>query len=148
MAEVRSLLIGLVLFSAVLFGMSSFYSDLVDPTNLAGYGLNSTQIDAVNPQNLTGYVNTDEVTQLTKDIQTALDQHPTGIPAVDAAWGYLNAGFAALAFPLAAVGMFTNILTGGIEVIGIPAWIIGVIITIITLIIVLEILSAYLKWRV
>lgn len=148
MAEVRALIISLVLFSAIIIGMTSFYGELTRPEYLAAYGLNSTQIDAINPDNLASENVTNLITEKVEGIEDALRSRPTGISTVDVAWGYINAGLSAVTLPLDAIAYFQNIITDSFQIIGIPGWFGTIIIVIITIIIVFNVLSAYMKWRI
>lgn len=147
MAEVRALMIGLLLFSGVLVGMSTFYVDLTSSTNLAAYGLNSEQIANISPEDLSSRSVADDITQRTKDIEETLKQRPTGLTAVDVAWGYINAALSAITLPLTAVSLFTNMINDVSIFLNIPSWVGGIVIGVIVIIILFEIVSAYLKWR-
>lgn len=148
MAEVRSFLIGLLLFSAIVVGMSQFYTALITPEYLEAYGLTAAQIANISPEDLSSYNVTSELTNRTEAIEEALRQTPTGITAVDVAWGYINAAMSAVTLPLEAIAYFENVITTASHLIGLPDWVFGIIITIITVIIVFEVLSAYMKWRI
>ena len=147
MPEIRSLLIGLLLFSGVIVGMSIFYGDLTDDTNLAAYGLTAGQIANISPEDLGSMSVANEITQQTKDIEDTFKQ-PIGNTPLDLAYGYINAGLNALTLPLAAVNLFSNMVADISDFLHLPAWVSGVIIGVISLIIIFEILSAYLKWRI
>ena len=148
MAEVRSLMIALLLFSGVVVGMSIFYGDLTSSTNLASYGLTAGQIANISPEDLGTLGVANEITQQTKDIEDTLKQQPTGITPVDLAWGYINAGLSAITLPLNAVALFGNMINDVTGFLNLPAWVGGIVLGVISIIIVFEILSAYLKWRI
>jgi len=148
MAEVRAFLIGLLLFSGVIIGMSAFYGDLTDPSNLASYGLSSGEIANISPENLASRNVTIEITQKTAEIEEALKKETTGITAVDVAWGYINAALNAVTLPLTALFVFTNMISDTVTFLHLPAWIGGIALSIIAVIIIMTIMSAYLKWRI
>lgn len=147
-AEIRSFMISLLVFSGVIVGMSFFYVDLTSPTNLAAYGYTPAQIANISPEDLSSRDVANDIIEQTKAIEETLKQQPTGITAVDVAWGYINAGLSALLLPLNSVSLFTNMIDDVSSFIGLPTWVSVTVIGIISLIILMEIMSAYLKWRI
>lgn len=151
MAEIRNLVIGLLLFSGVLLGMSSFYGDLTSPANLQGYNYTASEIASINPENLSNKNITNPVTAKIEQIENSLKSQQTGntlYDTVSIAWGYINAGLAAITIPLDMVALFGNMVYDTLDYLHIPFWAAGIIIAIITIVIVFEVMSAYLKWPV
>lgn len=148
MAELRSFLIGLLLFSGVIMGISVFYTDLTSSANLASYGYSAEQIANMTPEDLSTKDVTEEINQKVSEIENKLRRRPTGNPSVDASWDYLNAALGALTLPLAAVDLMTTMVADTSNMLGIPPWFGSLVIGIIVLVVVFELLSAYLKWRI
>lgn len=148
MPEIRNLLIVLMLFSGVIIGMSSFYGSLTDPTNLAYYGMSPGEIANISPQDLSSSNITDEITQKVEDMETTMQQKPTGVPIIDYGWSFVNTALEALNLMLSSSYLFVNLITDTVAILGIPPWIIGIAVGVVLIIVMLEILSARLKWKV
>lgn len=146
--EIRSFLIVLMLFSGVVVGMSLFYIDLTSPTNLASYGLTPGQIANISPDDLSSRDVSEDITTKTKEIEDALRQQPTGITAVDVAWGYINAALNAITLPFTAISLFSAMIADASVAIGLPSWVGGVVLGVIIIIMVFAVMSSYLKWPV
>lgn len=148
MAEIRSLIIALLLFTGVTMGLSMFYVDLTSSTNLSAYGLTAGQIANITPADLSSMQTANNITQQAKDIETKLSATPTNIPAVDVSLGYITAAIEALSLPLSATSLYTNMLADATTYFGLPAWVSVIIFGIIVIVIIFEIMSAYLKWKI
>lgn len=148
MAEIRQLMIGLLIFSGVVIGMAQFYGDVTSDANLQAYGYNSTQITAINPQDLSSKNVTNQITSTTTQVKETLEEEKTGLSGVDLAWGYINSALNVVALPLTAMALFTNLITDAVGLLGIPPFITSIVLGIIVIIIVFEIMGAFLKWKV
>jgi len=145
MAHISGLLIGLMIFSGMIMGMSVFYTDLTSPTNLQAYGMSAGQIANISPQDIRSIAVTNETVSYAKEIEAQLNQQPTGIEPLDVAWGYVNLGLNALFIPLRSVNLFTVMVEDTSEYIGLPPWVGLIAIGIVTILIILQILSIYVK---
>ena len=145
MAHISGLLIGLMIFSGMIMGMSVFYTDLTSPTNLQAYGMSAGQIANISPQDIRSMAVTNETVSYAKEIEAQLNQQPTGIEPLDVAWGYVNLGLNALFIPLRSVNLFTVMVEDTSEYIGLPPWVGLIAIGIVTILIILQILSIYVK---
>lgn len=153
--EIRSLMIAIVVFSGVFTGMSTFYVDFIHPENLHSYGLNTTEVATItsyfNENNISQITETDTITDKTERIKEALtntDNPYANVPLVGDVYRFLLLGYAGIQIPLESVNTFQNIASNVDLIPGIPSWIIGIIITVILVMIVFAVMSAFLKWKV
>lgn len=148
MGEVRQLFLVLLAFSGIIIGMSGFYGSITSANALQSYGYTAAQINAINPDDLSSLQSINAINQKVKDIEETLNSQPTGIGIVDVAWGYLNAGFSALTIPLDATFLFGNTIDEVVNVLGLPAWVIGVVFGALVMVLLFIFISSRLKWPV
>lgn len=136
--KTRDIVIMVLISIAVVIGMGTFLGDLTD----APYYINTS----------TGFVGesqdyVDELENNTRDLQENVEDFTWWNP-VD----YVVSGASIITTLLSSVGIVTNFIgslptvfsLGGI----IPSWVMGIVIAIIVLIVVFELISAYLKYKV
>lgn len=146
--ELRGLFISLVLFSGIIVGMSAFYGDLTSAENLAYYGYTQAEIDAINPEDLSSMDIIDDITAQTEQMETTLNTDPTGIPIIDYGWKMVNMALNSFELLFGSTFLFTNLITESVNTIGLPPFIIGVVMAVIILIFIFEFISARLRYRV
>lgn len=148
MAEIRSLLVGLLIFSGIMLSLSTFWGDLTTTDHLQGYGYTNDQIQSMTSINLSSKSVANDITAKAEAIKTSVEQPVTGVPIIDTTYGYAKAALEAVQLPLQSIDLFTGIITDTEDSLGLPSYTSLIINSIIILIVVFAVLSAYLKWKV
>lgn len=128
--EVRNLIIVAVIFSGVIIGLSGFYTDLAD-----SYGRGVTDLASFNrtreAQN--------EITQLKESIEgetvetgTFVDILATGV-------------FTTLKLVMSVPDIFSTIIADISQIVGLPSWFTTMLLSLITIVVVFQIIKAVTK---
>ena len=130
MAEIKNLLIAIILFSAVLLGVGGFYANL--STN---YGTSTTDIRSLSALNQTQ----EQINQIKGSIDRS---EPNILSLVD----ILATGvFSTLKLMLAIPNIFSGIITDVAGILGLPGWVFGVFMALVTIYVVYAIIKAITK---
>lgn len=143
----KNMLVSLLLFSGVIIGMSSFYGSLTDSNNLAAYGMNADQINSIAPQNLRSRNVINNITGISNDISNNLGANKLDTTLTDAAFGYIAAGLNSIRLVFASFSLWITLISDSIVFIGLPQWFLDFSVALITVLAIMSLLAAYLKWR-
>ena len=134
--QIRDLLIGLVLFSFIIIGMTTFLGELASNYN--------TQLEGNYTQTYSRINAISNTTAIAYDIQEKVEQGE-GVSVVESLAVLSSAAFAALKIPFQAIGIIISILNEISKHLGLPSWFLTGFITIIVITITFMILSAILR---
>lgn len=135
MGQMKVIIISLLLFSGVVMGMTSFYGDLSST-----YGKNP------NMSNLTSLNQTLVIQNDIKQYKGAVeDQSITG-DFLDVPLTIVTGVYNILKMFLNSINIFGSLIFSINNTLQLPDWFVGIVISIITIIIVLTIVSAIMKW--
>lgn len=134
--NITNLMIGLVLMSGVIYGMSGFYMDAATNNNLV--------ID----ETLETFKHLNSTNTISQNMENTIVQSLQNIPVL----GYLAIvtvqGMAALTYAFELPGLFFSMASDLTNFIGLPGWFPIMIQTVVILILIFVALGAYLKWKV
>lgn len=133
MIPIRTLIILLLLFSLVVIGFSGFVGELA--TN---YDANYTDLSYLNK--------TSQVQERVSVIQEALDT--SDVSAIERIQSFFSGGYSVLMLIPQSLDIFTTVVKETGQVLGLPPFVIPIVLTVITVIIVFGIISALLKYEV
>jgi hypothetical protein len=138
--EIRSLLISILVFSAVTIGLSNFYTELHQ-----NYGVASPES--------TAFLNaTSEITETTQEMQEKFSNSSiTNIPTLGIAYTFVTASYDAVKLAFSTVNVLSTILSEIVSLplgFNIPSWFVGIVIGIVIIIVVLSAISAFTKSEV
>ena len=137
---IRNLILSLVVFSAIIVGLTTFYGGL-----LGSYGANVEDISYISAA---GDMNA-QISQYKSSVEAV---RYTGNPLVDTALNLpfyiINGIWNTLLTVMNTINIFNSITADIGQIIGIPYWFEGMIIAALTIILIFELISIYMKWDV
>lgn len=136
MSELRDMIIGLIMFSGLVVGFSTFYGNIATT-----YGKTYTDLAFLNATSRTNTM----VNQLKSSVETT---RMTGIAIVDIPLTIASGVYNTLKLLFGSVNIFSSLLTDLTSIFGIPGWVVVMVMGIISTIIVFEIISGVLRYRV
>ena len=148
MAEIKSIMIGLLIFSGVVTGMSLFYGDLTDDSKLQSYGYTQDQIDSINPEDIQSKNRINDVNQRIESMRDAMRDNPLkGVPILEQVALFAIPALQAITIPLEMVCVIENMIEESFSFLNIPPFFTDIILASITITIIFAIISAFIKWR-
>ena len=133
--RMRDFFVVLLIFALVTIGGSYFFGDL-------------TKIYGVSSQNISVLVPVSEIREEAEQMETQLRETQTGIAILDIPFTVVRGAYTLLKLMLIKVPelWFTFISSIG-ELLGIPSWASGIIITLLLFTLIFEIISVIMKWK-
>lgn len=134
--EIRQFLIMLLLFSAVIIGLSLFMTDLAGKYNQ-------------NVQDLRTFSQASSIENKTKEFEQTFRTKITGITLIDVPFIAIK-GFVEFIdlVSTALFGFFDSFINSVAQYLFLPSWFVGIVSAIVMIIILFEIISTIIKWRV
>lgn len=134
--EIRNFLIMLLLFSGIIIGLSIFMSDLASKYN----------------QNIEDLRTLNQITNIeekAKELREAMQTKITGVPLIDIPFVAIK-GFVEFIELVASAlfGFWDAFINSIANYLLLPSWFITLVTTIIVIIIIFEVISAIIKWRI
>ena len=136
MGEATGILISIIIVSGVIVGLMAFASDIFDNYD-------------VSYDDLTYMNKTSEYEDSVSDVKDSIESaDATGIAWIDLPLTFVAGAYSALKLLLNIPQILISIVMEASYIIGIPAWVTGMVSAIVVVIIVFVILRAILKWDV
>ncbi|MEM5867544.1 MAG: hypothetical protein QXG39_06460 [Candidatus Aenigmatarchaeota archaeon] len=134
--EIRNFLIMLLLFSGIIVGVSVFISDLASKYNQ-------------NIQDLRTMSQITNIEQKSKELREAMQTKITGVPLIDVPFVAIKGFIDFIDLVATSLFVFWDATINSIaSYLFLPTWFVSIITAIVIIIIMFEIISAIIKWRV
>lgn len=132
--QIVPLIIGLLVVSGVVIGISTFTGDVYDR-----YGVSSTDLSYLNK--------TKDISENVELVQDSIEEPQLTGTFLDLPLTFISGAFAALKLLFALPGIFSTFINDAGIVLGLPAWALSMSSAIIFVIVIFVVLMAILKWR-
>ncbi|MEM5854214.1 MAG: hypothetical protein QXG39_08515 [Candidatus Aenigmatarchaeota archaeon] len=134
--EIRNFLIMLLLFSGIIVGVSIFMSDLASKYNQ-------------NIQDLRTMSKITSIEQKSKELREAMQTKITGIPLIDVPFIAIKGFIEFIDLVASALFNFWDAMINSIaSYLLLPTWFVTMVSVIIIIMVIFEVISAIIKWRV